>query len=225
VRHYDITDTVDRGPRGETANHPRSGHGRPRPIRRTTSERDQERAPVQPDAAARPVPQPGRPAEAAVDLARHRGQGPDQQPEARISAQHPIDWEGHYSQDLPRFNAVWGLDAIGGYRERYFRLSEIETKKFSTLGRAVGRVKPRPDLSVRVEVNGVTLRDFRRIREVYLGPRVLAGWTTPTAQRRVPRRGEHPDAQDAGLAQGAGVRVITVSASASTAARLKRSGT
>ena len=90
-----------------------------------------------------------------------------------ISAQHPIDWEGHYSQDLPQWNATWGVDAIGGYRERFFRLSEIETKKFSTWVVVYGEYKPRPDIAIRVEAAGVTWRNSRRIREVYIGPRNL----------------------------------------------------
>ncbi len=88
-----------------------------------------------------------------------------------ISAAHPIDWEAHYSQDLPKLNATWGVDVIGGYRERFFRLAEIETQKFSPWVVLFGEYKPRKDLSIRVEANGVTFRDSKRIREVYIGPR------------------------------------------------------
>lgn len=90
-----------------------------------------------------------------------------------ISQAHPIDWEAHYSQDIPSFNATWGFDVIGGYRERFFRLAEIETQKFSPWVVLFTEYKPRKDLSIRVEANGVTFRNSRRIREVYIGPRNL----------------------------------------------------
>jgi outer membrane receptor protein involved in Fe transport len=91
-----------------------------------------------------------------------------------ISALHPIDWEVHYSQDLPAWKATWGVDLLGGFRERYFRLSEIETRKFSPWVVVYGEYKPRPDWIIRLEAMGVTSRNVRRIREAYLGPRNLA---------------------------------------------------
>lgn len=90
-----------------------------------------------------------------------------------ISALRPIDWEAHYSQDLPAWKATWGVDLFGGFRERYFRLSEIETRKFSPWVVVYGEYKPRPDWIIRLEAMGVTSRNVRRIREVYLGPRNL----------------------------------------------------
>jgi outer membrane receptor protein involved in Fe transport len=88
-----------------------------------------------------------------------------------ISALHPVDWTANYSQDLPAWKATWGADLMGGFRERFFRLSEIETRKFSPSLWLYYEVKPRPDIVVRVEAQGVTARNVRRIREVYLGPR------------------------------------------------------
>jgi len=90
-----------------------------------------------------------------------------------ISALHPIDWEVHYNHDLPRLKSTFGIDAIGGFRERFFRLSEIETRKFSTWVVGFVEYKPRPDWVIRVEAHGMTLRNARRIREVYVGPRNL----------------------------------------------------
>jgi hypothetical protein len=176
VRHFDISDTVDRGPA-------RDANGeiiRDRVTGQAAADRPDNIGKGTKDEIQLSVTLP-------LDRFRIRGaqlklqstwrdtevRDPISGQKREISAQHPVDWEGHYSQDLPRFNAVWGLDAIGSYRERYFRLAEIETKKFSTWVVLWGEYKPRPDLSVRVEVNGVTLRDFRRIREVYVGPRNL----------------------------------------------------
>lgn len=88
-----------------------------------------------------------------------------------ISALHPADWEAHFSQDLPAWRATWGVDVIGGTRERYFRLTEVETRKFSPFVTVYGEYKPRPDWIIRLEAIGVTNRNVRRIREVYVGPR------------------------------------------------------
>lgn len=90
-----------------------------------------------------------------------------------ISALHPIDWELHYNHDLPKWKATVGVDVTGGFRERYFRLSEIETRKFSAWVVGFVEYKPRPDWVIRTEWHGLTFRNARRIREVYVGPRSL----------------------------------------------------
>lgn len=90
-----------------------------------------------------------------------------------ISTLHPVDWEAHFSQALPAWRMTWGLDLAGGIRERVFRLSEIETKKISPYLSLFVEDRLRPDLTLRVEVTGINLRNARRIREVYVGPRSL----------------------------------------------------
>jgi len=91
----------------------------------------------------------------------------------QISTLHPVDWEAHFSQAIPDWKMTWGLDLLGGIRERVFRLTEIETKKISPYLILFVEYRPRPDLSVRVDLNGINLRDAKRIREVYNGPRNL----------------------------------------------------
>lgn len=91
-----------------------------------------------------------------------------------ISALHPADWEAHFTQDLPALRSTWGVDVLGGYRERFFRLTEIETRKFSPFVTVYGEYKPRPDWIIRLEAMGVSNRNARRIREVYAGPRNVA---------------------------------------------------
>ena len=90
-----------------------------------------------------------------------------------ISALHPIDWELHYNHDLPALKATFGVDVIGGYRERFFRLAEIETRKFSAWAVGFVEYKPQPDWVIRAEWHGMSFRNARRIREVYIGPRSL----------------------------------------------------
>jgi outer membrane receptor protein involved in Fe transport len=92
-----------------------------------------------------------------------------------ISNLHPVDWEAHYTQDLPRLKANWGIDVLGGFRERAFRLTEIETKKLGTWVVLFVETKPRPDLILRAEFQNLGARDVKRIREVYAGPRNVAG--------------------------------------------------
>lgn len=91
-----------------------------------------------------------------------------------ISALHPADWEAHFAQDLPAWRSTWGVDVLGGYRERFFRLTEIETRKFSPFVTVYAEYKPRPDWIIRLEAMGVSNRNARRIREVYAGPRNVA---------------------------------------------------
>jgi outer membrane receptor protein involved in Fe transport len=83
-----------------------------------------------------------------------------------ISAARPVEWEAHFTQDLPRWKATWGVDATNGYRERYFRFGEIETRKLAQTVLVFAEVKPRPDFIVRVEAQAATRRDVRRIREL-----------------------------------------------------------
>lgn len=83
----------------------------------------------------------------------------------------PVDWEAHYTQDLPQWNATWGADVFGQYRERYFRFGEVETFKYEPFITVWGEYKPRADLVWRLEVQNLTDRRVTRIREVYAGAR------------------------------------------------------
>ena len=89
-----------------------------------------------------------------------------------ISNLHPVDWELHFNQDLPKIRTNWGVEIFaGGFRERAFRLSEIETKKVGTPIWIFAETRLRPDLLLRMEVQNIGERNAKRIREVYAGPR------------------------------------------------------
>jgi outer membrane receptor protein involved in Fe transport len=88
-----------------------------------------------------------------------------------ISALHPIDWELHFSQDLPRWRLTWGIDVLGRTRETYYRVTEIETREVKTFVTVVAEYKPRPDVILHVELQNATSRGALRIRRVYAGPR------------------------------------------------------
>jgi len=91
----------------------------------------------------------------------------------QISTLHPVDWEAHFTQALPQWRMTWGLDLLGGIRERVFRLTEVETKKISPYLILFMEHRLTPDTTLRVEANGINMRDAKRIREVYSGPRSL----------------------------------------------------
>jgi hypothetical protein len=91
-----------------------------------------------------------------------------------ISGLHPIDWELHFSQDLPHWRFNWGVDAVGRYRETYYRVTELETKEIKTFVTVFAEFKPRPDIIFHAEVQNATSRGALRIRRVYAGPRNIA---------------------------------------------------
>jgi len=88
-----------------------------------------------------------------------------------ISGEPPVEWEMRFTQGLPHLNVTWGVDVYGGFRETDYAFNEISTLKLRTFVLPYLEWKPRPDLSLRVEVPNITHRDLARIREVYDGPR------------------------------------------------------
>jgi outer membrane receptor protein involved in Fe transport len=88
-----------------------------------------------------------------------------------ISELHPVDWSAHFTQDLPRWRTTWGVDVMSGFRERFYRLAEVETTKQDTWVVVYAESKLRPDLSFRIELQNAAQRGVERIREVYAGPR------------------------------------------------------
>ncbi|MFN3514902.1 MAG: TonB-dependent receptor plug domain-containing protein [Phenylobacterium sp.] len=91
-----------------------------------------------------------------------------------ISGLRPLEWEVRYAQDLPRWKATVGLDLFGGFRESYYRLTEVETRKYDPWVTAFLEMKPRPEWVLRVELQNLTQRGFTRIREVHAGSRASA---------------------------------------------------
>ena len=91
-----------------------------------------------------------------------------------ISGLHPVDWELHFSHDLPKWRFNWGVDVIGRFRETYYRATEIETKQVHTSFALFFEQKPRRDIILRVEIQNASARDVVRIRTVYAGQRGAA---------------------------------------------------
>jgi hypothetical protein len=90
-----------------------------------------------------------------------------------ISGLHPVDWDLHFTQDLPLRKMNWGIDLYGQQRERYFRFNVIETRKYESQLDPFLEWKPRPDLQWRFEVDNAVNRSFRRSDDLFPGPHNL----------------------------------------------------
>jgi outer membrane receptor protein involved in Fe transport len=87
----------------------------------------------------------------------------------------PLEWNAYFSQDLPQWNASWGIDAYGAFRRSYYRFNLIEDQKLRTYVRPYAEWRPRPDVNIRLELPNITSRGLRVTDRVYPGPRNLAG--------------------------------------------------
>lgn len=88
-----------------------------------------------------------------------------------ISNLEPLEWEAHFTHDLPQWKMNWGIDAWSGWRRTSYRADQIFTRKLKPYVRPFIEWKPQPDLSLRVELPNVTERGLRFTRTVYDGPR------------------------------------------------------
>ncbi|KRB52459.1 MAG: TonB-dependent receptor [Pseudomonadota bacterium] len=83
----------------------------------------------------------------------------------------PLSWEVHLKQDLPQWDVSWGVDVFGAYRQTAYRLTETDTLKFSTWVVPFVEYRPRPDLTLTIELESATEGGSKRIRDIYAGPR------------------------------------------------------
>jgi hypothetical protein len=84
---------------------------------------------------------------------------------------HQFDYEAHYTQDLKGLRSTWGIDLFGRNTQPYYRFSEIDFYKIKAWVEVYFEYKPKPDLSLRVELDNATGRGFERLLYVYGGPR------------------------------------------------------
>jgi outer membrane receptor protein involved in Fe transport len=94
--------------------------------------------------------------------------------EREISGLHPLDWEWHFTQDLPAHNLNWGIDMFAPTRERYYRFNQVDTRKYGAFTAPFIEWKPRPDIAWRFEIDNAVRRDFKRSIDQYSGPRNTA---------------------------------------------------
>ena len=88
-----------------------------------------------------------------------------------ISGLRPLEWEAHFTHDLPAHRLTWGVDVYGAWRETYYRFDEISTDKLKAFVVPFAEWKPRSDIVIRAELQNATNRGFRHTRTVYDGPR------------------------------------------------------
>ncbi|HYF22581.1 MAG TPA: TonB-dependent receptor [Caulobacteraceae bacterium] len=93
----------------------------------------------------------------------------------RISGERPQDVRFDFRQDLPERKMTWGVVALHGWDETYYRFNEIQRYHLPPPFLAVfTEWKPDPKTSLLVEASNLTRFEFNRKREVYEGPRDVA---------------------------------------------------
>jgi outer membrane receptor protein involved in Fe transport len=88
-----------------------------------------------------------------------------------ISGLRPLEWEAHFTHDLPRLNSTWGVNVFSAWRESYYRFDEVDIVKLKTWVELFAEVRPRPDINVRLALMNAGARGQRRTRYVYPGGR------------------------------------------------------
>jgi hypothetical protein len=82
----------------------------------------------------------------------------------------PREGEIDFTQDLPRWKAVWGAAYNLGWRQPYYNFDQVEIDNFRPYVTAFFEFRPRPGLSLRGELNELGT-DFRRTLEIFPGLR------------------------------------------------------
>jgi len=92
----------------------------------------------------------------------------------RISGERPVEWELHFTQDVPLRKFNWGVDVFGAWEETYYRYNRVETTKLRTFVVPFIEYKPRPDMMFLAQLQNFTQRDLIRVQDSYAGPRDIS---------------------------------------------------
>jgi outer membrane receptor protein involved in Fe transport len=89
-----------------------------------------------------------------------------------ISKLRPLEWEAHFSQDLPRSGVSFGADVFSGWSQKSYRFNYISDVKLHNAW-LVTWVEKRlaPDLVIRAELQNWAERGIRIATQIYDGPR------------------------------------------------------
>lgn len=79
--------------------------------------------------------------------------------------------DGRFTQDIAGGRWSWGVTVFCPTEERSWRLNEIRTWRTETQLETFVQYKPRPDLSIRVDLQNITGRTRERERIIFDGPR------------------------------------------------------
>lgn len=173
-RHYKLTDAVDRGPVFGAGG---AVFDQPTNIGEGTKDEVQATVTLRMD----PLGWRGALIKADVTTRWSEVTDPTTHQKREISKLHPIDWSINFSQDLPAQHASVGFDLYGGWRETSYRFNFIETVKVKSYFKPYAEWKPRPDMSLRIElplINHPKVR-LRDEVQIFAGPR--APGATPSA--------------------------------------------
>jgi hypothetical protein len=91
----------------------------------------------------------------------------------RISNESPYGGSFIFTQDLPKIASTWGLELEVGGVETSYRIDEIRREETEPYWSIYWEWKPRSDLSIKVQAENFTGRDFERRRTLYDGSRRL----------------------------------------------------
>jgi hypothetical protein len=83
-----------------------------------------------------------------------------------ISGLRPREGQIEFDQDLPAQKLKWGAILNFGWRQPYYRFSEVEVDNLRPIGQLFAEYQLRPKTSFRVELDNIG-EDFRRTLEVY----------------------------------------------------------
>ena len=91
----------------------------------------------------------------------------------RISGQRPDVIQLDFTQDAKAIRGTWGFSWFYGWRETYYRLSEVQRFRIPPPGffSVFYDYKPSPDLALRVSLQNFVPFTFERRRTLYDGPR------------------------------------------------------
>ena len=164
-RHYKLTDVIDRGPVFSAS----GVFDQPTNIGEGTKDEIEVNVTFNMDALG------WKGALIKGDLTRRWSEvtDPTTQEKREISRLHPLDWDLHFSQDLPRQHANVGFDLYNPWRQTSYRFNFIETVKLRAYFRPFAEWKPRKDLSLRVELPLINHPKVRLQDEIQIfnGPR------------------------------------------------------
>lgn len=93
----------------------------------------------------------------------------------RISGERPFEGDVQISRDLPSFRSTVVLEGDLAYSSRSYRLRQVQTTEQGGWWKLFWEYTPRPDLAFRFQVENFSSRERTRIRELYSGPRDVAG--------------------------------------------------
>ncbi|HEX7943128.1 MAG TPA: TonB-dependent receptor [Phenylobacterium sp.] len=89
----------------------------------------------------------------------------------KISNERYVQWNSTLSQDLPKLNLTYGVYVDGGYQQTAYRYNAVDQTKLDPFLMTFVEWRPRKDLNLRVELENITKRGYRRTTLTYPGPR------------------------------------------------------